>query len=230
MMNCFHSPDVIKGMTKHIRAPKDELTVTELMDCPRALWLKKKRDYQAQPSKLYWSFRGQLAHKFMEEGAEPGDLVEKRLYANLGGYSVSGQFDLVRGTTIIDYKTTNKIPEKPLEHHVTQLSCYRLLGSLQEEPIKIDTGQIIYISMQAHMTLPVTLWPLEQTREWMIEKLKERYEALAKDEPPKFEDHFSTQSWKCGWKEEVSYCEVRNLCTSGQEMPAPASRRKRTAG
>ena len=203
-----------------------DLSITELMECPRALWLKKKKDFYVKPSSAYWAFRGQMAHSIMEAGALPDDLVEKRLYATLGGYRVSGQYDLIRPPKIIDYKTCKKVPGDVNPNHRIQLSCYRWLSSQQPDPVTITHGEICYMDMSQHITLQVSLMSLEETEAWMKERLVTLSEIIAKDdEAPKFENHFNPRNWKCGNSEQWSYCEVRKLCTHGQglteEEPKP---------
>jgi CRISPR/Cas system-associated exonuclease Cas4 (RecB family) len=228
-MGCLHSPEILRGIVSTIRQPMEGLSVTELLECPRALWFKKKKGYQVQPSRSYWAFRGTMTHAMIEAGKIEGDISEVRMWAKFGPYVLSGQPDLIRPPKIKDWKTTKKVPKEPKEDHKIQLSCYRLLASKQEVPIEIESGEIVYIDMSEHVTLPVTLWSLKETEEWVVKRLTLMNEVLASDEPPKFQDHFSTQSWKCGRLEQYSYCDVRGMCTNGQtiEEPAPKARKVR---
>lgn len=228
---CLHSPDVIRGIINKIRAPMDCPSVTELLECPRAYWLKKKNDYAIQPSRAYWAFRGTMIHQVIEEGKQEGDIAEKRFFAEIGGFKISGQPDLVRGNTLYDWKTAKKIPSEPKEDHKIQLSCYRLI--LKENGIEVsDDARIVYMDMSEHAMLPVKLWNLQETEKWMVERLSHLQEVVLKEEPPSFEKHFSLSYWKCGRSEAYSYCEVRRECTKGQtaiDSAPPAPRRVRKA-
>lgn len=228
VMNCYHAADVLRGIASMIRKPMDILSVTELQECPRALWFKKKNPYQMKPSKGYWMHRGHGFHKMMEFGSLEGDIRELRMYAEINGHKVSGQPDIIRGTVIDDYKTTKSVPGEPKEDHRIQVSCYRLIAHLQNPPIEIDENAFItYMSMGEHKRLPMKLWDLETTKKWMGEELAKRYALLASDEPPNFEDHFSTKHWKCGYDEAHSYCEVRRACTNMQMIPEAEPRRRK---
>lgn len=222
--SCLHSPDVLRGIAKTIRPAMEALSVTELLECPRALWLKKKIGFSVQPSRAYWAFRGNAWHAMMELGEQPGDVIEKRMYTSIGGHPVSGQPDLIRGTTLYDWKTTKQVPKEPYEHHIVQLSCYRLIASMQDPTFLIENARIVYISMQEHVMLPVKLWSLKDTEKFMTEELSKRYAMMADKDPPAFENHFSLKNWKCGRALEYSYCEVRRECTDSQTIPEPVSK------
>lgn len=221
-MGCNNSPDVLKGISKSIRGPMEGFSATELLDCPRSVWLKRRHSYGCKPAKLYWAFRGTIAHKIMEDYKSDGDISEQRFFAELGGFRVSGQPDLIRGDVIYDWKTTSRLPDKPLDHHVKQLSFYRVLLAKQEPAIKITKGVIVYIDMMKHAMYETALLPLVEAEREMAERLN----TLNSETEPSFEEHFSTSNWKCGRTAETSYCEVRGVCTQGQKMPVFTTKRR----
>lgn len=228
LLGCRHSDDVLRAIVATMRKDMPELSVTELLECPRALWFKKKREYSAYPSRRYWAFRGTMLHKVLEHSGEPGDVSEVRLYATIAGLVLSGQPDVirVRGKLIKDYKTCKVLPKQPNEDHIIQLSCYRWLDSKQGNPIGIERGEIVYMDMAAHTTFQVELWSISKTEEWIKERLAARNEALKQLEPPPFEKHFSLSNWKCGRSEQYSYCDVRAMCASGNSVPHEAPKKR----
>jgi CRISPR/Cas system-associated exonuclease Cas4 (RecB family) len=225
-LGCHHSSDILRGIQTTIRAPMDILSVTELLDCPRSLWLKKKKEYFVKPSQAYWGFRGNMIHAMIEAGKLPGDISEVRMHAEIAGHKISGQPDLIRGQTIFDWKSTSKIPEEPHPHHIAQVSMYRYLAHVQTPSLEIREGRIVYIDMKSHVTLPFKLWSLKDTEKFMREELTKRYAMLNESEPPPFADHFNPRNWKCGSSEAWSYCEVRRLCTHGQQVPEPSFKKR----
>lgn len=71
-----------------------DISVTKLIDSPqrRSLYLQH-RDYVVEDvSERIWSLMGQAVHTVLER-AGTSALIEQRLYADVEGWSVSGQFD-----------------------------------------------------------------------------------------------------------------------------------------
>lgn len=209
---CFHSDAILRGIRKSIREPIVGVTVTELLDCPRAYFLKKRFPIHVYPSRAFWAFRGTMAHQILEGDKQACDIVEKRFFMDLMGVKVSGCPDLIRGDRIIDWKTARKIPARPNESHVLQLSMYRVICSAQNPPIKISAAELTYLDMNEHRRFDVTLLPENATRDIMIKKLEVLLPHLKRGTTPAASEHFNPQNWRCGSTPERSYCEARQIC------------------
>lgn len=87
-------------------------TVTQLINPPRALILRNRHDHEIEEdvSERIYSLDGQIAHGLVEAAAtkmtDSGWRSEERIFANLYGKSVSGQFDLFHPDkgVLIDFK------------------------------------------------------------------------------------------------------------------------------
>jgi hypothetical protein len=139
--SCHLTAPVIHGILSNMRPDQPEalfaagfgtLTVTTILGCPRKWRLKIEYDYAEKPSRLWWAFRGQIAHNIVEQYAKNDAqiLVEQRLSFMVqltrlpprindhivmnGEYVVlTGQPDLVyldRGH-LMDFKSTKKVPQ-----------------------------------------------------------------------------------------------------------------------
>jgi hypothetical protein len=87
-----------------------DISATQLISPPRKIELERRfRDQlEEDASDRIWALLGQSVHTILER-AEPSELVERRLYADFGGWTVSGQFDRlhVRAGVLQDYKVTS---------------------------------------------------------------------------------------------------------------------------
>ena len=123
-----------------------DFSVTGLLAPPRLSVLQKKHDKQITQdvTDMLWSLLGQIGHAVLQKGAH-GDIVEKRFFAELMGYKISGQVDYGIDKTIHDFKFVSifvtKNGAKP--EWVKQLNCYRWLCA--QNGIQIDKLQITAI-------------------------------------------------------------------------------------
>ena len=68
-LDCPFDEATISGMIYH-HVNKKDISVTMISGCHRAVFIQRHNDYYVYPSQLYWAFRGQIAHKIMEEADE----------------------------------------------------------------------------------------------------------------------------------------------------------------
>jgi len=138
---CHLTAPVIHGILSNMRPDQPEalltagfgtLTVTTILGCPRKWRLKIEYDYAEKPSRLWWAFRGQIAHNIIEQYAKDDEqiLVEQRLsfmveparliklindHIVMSGEHVvlTGQPDLVYLDLghLMDFKSTKKVPQ-----------------------------------------------------------------------------------------------------------------------
>ena len=130
------------------------ISVTGLLQPPQISLLTEKHsdEITADISERIWILLGQSIHTILEranEGRE-GVISELRMYAKVGGWTVSGQADSIFKKKCTDYKITSAWTvmnalkdEKP--EWVQQLNCYGWLGN-QQPYIEIDQLEIVAIS------------------------------------------------------------------------------------
>ena len=108
-----------------------DISVTKLIDAPqrRGLWARHKDDIEEDVSERIWSLLGQAVHHILER-AETNALVEQRLFAEVGGTILSGQFDRLHfdTKTLSDYKVTTAFKAEGSEQWTRQLNVLRWLA------------------------------------------------------------------------------------------------------
>lgn len=86
-----------------------DISTTSLINPPQIEALKKRYEDQIteDASERIWSLLGQATHVIAERAAGADVIPEKRYFAEAEGWKLSGQVDLIDGTTLIDYKVTS---------------------------------------------------------------------------------------------------------------------------
>ena len=214
-LGCPFDEATIAGMVLH-QKNKQDISVTMLAGCHRGTFISRDNDSYLYPSGLYWAFRGQIAHKIMEEVSLHEDEVkEKRFLKEWEGIEISGTPDLIiPGQKVLkDYKTSNSVPSyrskvsgkiSAYENHRVQLNLYRWLV-----PYEIETMEVVYFSMEETLICSVDIWPEVAKRKsdmsvdrYMEENLVPLKMALDSDTMPAYQPH-----WSC-----EEYCGVSEIC------------------
>lgn len=164
-----------------------DISVTKLIDAPQRRTLYKKyREFVVEDvSERIWSLMGQSMHTVLER-AGTNALVEKRLYADIGGWSVSGQFDRLHlGDAVLqDYKMCSVYKATGDIGWERQLNCLRWLA--HKNDLTVDRLQVVAIfrdwkKSEAQrnpnypprnvMVIEVPVWSLEQTEQYIAERV-----------------------------------------------------------
>ncbi len=126
IMTVIRTPQYSKG--------KANMSVTELLNSPRIVQLKRKHwdDLTEDASSMVWSIFGTAIHNILEHGKGDNHIVEERIHVELDGMHISGAIDLQEltedGIIVSDYKTTSAwavMNEKQDWHN--QLNSYAYL-------------------------------------------------------------------------------------------------------
>lgn len=90
-------------------AGNSDISVTSLIGSPRITALRKAHggEIVEDVADRIWSLIGQATHVVIERAKSETDLVEKRLFTEIEGWIVSGQFDYWSHGALIDWKTTS---------------------------------------------------------------------------------------------------------------------------
>lgn len=137
LTNEFGLPETIMTV---IRTPtyskgKANMSVTELLNSPRIVQLKRKHwdELTEDASSMVWSIFGTAIHNVLEHGKGDSHIVEERIHVELDGMHISGAIDLQEitpdGIILSDYKTTSAwavMNEKQDWHN--QLNSYAYLA------------------------------------------------------------------------------------------------------
>ena len=79
---CLHSPAIIQGIKENNEGEsrRNKITGSMLSSCPRKMFLCQEYDYYETIDKLYWSFRGKIAHQIAENYENKDCIKEKRYH------------------------------------------------------------------------------------------------------------------------------------------------------
>lgn len=138
----------------------DGISVTQLLGCPRKVFLEKTNDWFSHPIENWPALRGTLVHSLLEQTGGHSAEIEVRYERKHRGITISGQPDSVRtlGTgkrrLLRDWKSTNKLPyyDNAYSSHKLQTNVYRWLLELDPRFTEIE---IVYISMDGVKAIPL---------------------------------------------------------------------------
>ena len=226
-LDCPFDEATIAGMIFN-QVIKKNISVTMISGCHRGTFIGRENDSYVYPSQLYWAFRGQIAHKIMEEvDLHPDEVKEKQFLKEWEGIEISGTPDLIIPSQRVlkDYKTSKSVPSYrskttgiiyPWENHRVQLNLYRWLV-----PYEIETLEVVYFSMEETLISPVEIWPEEAKRKsemsvdrYMEENLIPLTMALDSGTMPPYR-----RTWACD-----DYCDVSELCYRELKQEITAAR------
>jgi hypothetical protein len=215
-LNCPFDEATLVGMILNQKR-KDEITVTKLSSCPRSVFIDRHFDHFVYPSDMYWAFRGQIAHKIMEEAHIHEDAIaEQRFEREWEGIKISGTPDLIlpQQRVLKDFKTSKAVPSYKnkdgvilaYENHRVQVNTYRWLVKPNYEIAELE---IVYFSMEETLLCPVEVWPDEAKRKtdmtidrYLEERLVPLKMALDSGTMPPY-----ARTWSCD-----GYCGVSEIC------------------
>lgn len=123
-----------------------DVSTTKLIDAPKRRTLyKQHKDFVVEDvSERVWSLMGQAVHAVLER-AQTSAMVEERLYAEVNGWKVSGQFDRMHlaDRTLQDWKVCSVYKAKGDVSWERQLNVLRWLA--HKNGYEIDKLQVVAI-------------------------------------------------------------------------------------
>ena len=170
-----------------------DISVTRLIGPPQIRVLEREHDAELteDASDRIWSLVGQIGHGILERANVLPDLAERRLFANLEGWTISGQFDrlvLLPDGTLQDYKFTSvwAVQDGVKPEWEAQLNVLRWLAHANDYPL-IRRLQIVAILRdwsrgkaraggnyppQQVKVLPVPVWSEYDTEAYVRERVR----------------------------------------------------------
>ena len=166
-----------------------DISVTKLIDSAQRRVLLKKFGHAVveDVSERIWSLLGQAVHTILER-ANKSDIVEERLYADVDGWKLSGQFDRMdlRNETLDDYKCTStyKVMMSDMIEWERQLNVLRWLAI--QNGYKVERLRIIAIlrdwrksdakrkpdyPQKPVSTIDIRVWPLDETYQYIRSRI-----------------------------------------------------------
>jgi hypothetical protein len=165
-----------------------DISTTKLIDAPqiRVLTRIHRDKLSVDVSERIWALLGQGVHTVLER-ANKGDLVEERLYAEVNGWSVSGQIDtLCLDTNVLsDYKVTTVYKLQDTRGWARQLNVLARLAA--DNGYQIDRLEIIAIlrdwkkgeaerrpedyPQAPIIRVPIPLWTADQADQYVADRV-----------------------------------------------------------
>ena len=190
-----------------------DISVTKLIDAPqKRVLLQSHHDaIEEDVSERIWSLLGQAVHHILER-AGTDLLVEQRLFAEVAGWKLSGQFDRLHlGThTLSDYKVTTTYKHSGNDGWTRQLNVLRWL--CYQNGYDVEALEIVAIFRDWRKTeaernrdypqrpvavIPVPMWTLAETESYIKERIALHQRATAGEKMDCTEDErwYSGDKW-----------------------------------
>ena len=200
--NKHNAPDALfrlLGKEKYSRGDSVK-SVSQLINPPRIDILKREYDEHVEVdiSERIWALFGTAVHALIEEGTPHSDneIVEERIYAEVGGWKISGAVDrqvLTNGNLkLIDWKVTRvwSVLGEVKKEWILQLNCYaELIEMTTDKAVEgLEVGALLrdwskaeydrqtvlgkwYPPSPIH-TVKVPLWPREKRTAYLAERVE----------------------------------------------------------
>lgn len=149
LTNVYELPEaLVRAIKNDPYTGGGDISVTKLIDSPQVRVLRKQYGHAVveDVSDRIWSLLGQAVHTILERAGEEEHVkVEERLYAEVLGWKVSGQYDRMdlHGTTLDDYKVTSTYAVEGKIEWERQLNCLRWLAV--QNGYKVERLRIVAI-------------------------------------------------------------------------------------
>ncbi len=184
------------AVNQRVYYSSDVIHVSEVSECLRKAYYTRTAPLKPNEAALIiMSFGNGLHNQLQEYLVSQGWKSEVEVSWNFKYFRLIGHIDLYNPTnnTVLEIKTTNKIPDNPYPNHVMQLNSYQAM-------IKAEKGYLIYISRNGQ----VEVFPHRfDKRLWKttIKRAFNYYFSLRKNRAPKPEPSplctYCPFKWKC---------------------------------
>ncbi|MCR4319757.1 MAG: hypothetical protein NUV74_05400 [Candidatus Brocadiaceae bacterium] len=183
---------LMKAVSNDGYSQSADISVTQLIDSSLIRHLRKlhQEEIEEDVSDRIWALFGQVVHTILERANTTG-MVEQRLYENMDGHSLSGQFDHLENGVLTDWKLTSVWAVvygkaewgrqlnvlaylcrlKKLE--VKQLQIIAMMRDWQKSKVEPEGN---YPQTQV-ITIPIEMWTPERQEEYVKERLAVHFNA-----------------------------------------------------
>ncbi|HSE47090.1 MAG TPA: PD-(D/E)XK nuclease family protein [Gemmatimonadales bacterium] len=217
--------EVLLGMHQNLTKERpDSISVTQLLGCPRKVYLEGTTDYAVPPADNYPAFRGMIVHGVLEATAE-GAETETRVEREYRGVTISGQPDNLRVVGVNnrkllrDWKSVNKLPmyDNAYNHHQEQVNLYRWLLGLDW---RLTDLELVYLAMDGvkviplkrggtnryGRAIPMQVWTDEEVEAFLDKRLMVLAAQRKHESPVAYHNVSVDDLWNC------AFCPVQARC------------------
>lgn len=186
--NKFGLPEsIVKAVENDPYKGGGDISVTTLIAPPQMRLLSNhyRDELEEDASDRIWSLIGQAVHSILER-IDDGSIKEQRLYMDVEGWSVSGQFDRYLNKSLIDYKITSvwSVKQGVKREWEEQLNLLAVLCRANGYPVerlgvtailrdwrKNEAYQYSDYPQSQVQTIPIPLWEIGNAMEFMVERV-----------------------------------------------------------
>ena len=148
LTNKFGLPEPLVNAVKNQAYSKgsSDITVTQLIQPPliRHLNALHHDKVEEDASSRIWALLGSSVHSILEKAYQGSNArVEERVYAEVNGWKLGGQFDVLEGSTLSDYKITSVYAKDGKIEWENQLNVLRWI--LHKNGTEVNKLQIVAI-------------------------------------------------------------------------------------
>ena len=148
LTNKFNLPEpIVHAVLNQGYTPgSSDITVTQLIQPPLLRQLTKKHWNELEEDVVdrIWAVLGSSVHSFLETAYKGTTArLEERIYAEVRGWKVGGQFDVLDGDTLSDYKLTSIFGASGKKEWENQLNVLRWL--LHKNGTEVKNLEIVII-------------------------------------------------------------------------------------
>jgi hypothetical protein len=215
LTNVYELPEaLVRAIKNDPYTGGGDISITKLIDSPHIRVLRKQyaSSVVEDVSDRIWSLLGQAVHTILERAGEEEHVkVEERLYAEVHGWKVSGQYDRLdlHGTTLDDYKVTSTYAINGKIEWERQLNSLRWLAV--RNGYKVDRLRIVAILKDWKKTkakldssypqvpvavVNVPVWDLDEAHQYISDRVL-LHQAAEQGEVPECTDE---ERWYSGTK------------------------------
>ena len=181
---------IVAAVTNDPYTGGGDISATKLIDAPQVAELSRRHHNEivVDVSERVWSLLGQAVHTILERAGlrQEGMIAEQRLFAEVMGWSVSGQFDVMDldQKRISDYKVTTVYKAKGNDKWTQQLNILRWLA--HQNGYTVDTLEVIAIFRDwrkaeaersndyppaAIQSISIPVWDLQEAQDYIEERV-----------------------------------------------------------
>ena len=162
--------------------PRDEIGVTEVTSpCLRKSYYLRTRTSPPSPAEFLKALGNEVHLKLAEVLRSEGCEVEVSVGLQLDGFKLRGRVDALcperDSEVVIEFKTTNELPEEPYQTHVLQVQAYLLM-------LKLERGYLVYLARSSGRVRVFRVGRDGRALKQLVERAEQYHKALVEQRPP----------------------------------------------
>jgi len=171
--------------------------VSEVVGCLRRAWYERRYGLvEAEPRHIVFAIGNGVHEALQDYLGRRGWRAEVEVSVPISGFRLVGHADLFHPDTdtVVELKTTSKLPERPYHSHLLQLNSYIYM-------LKARQGYVVYIQKRDGLVaVHRHRWDPQLWRR-VVERAKQLHKAILEKRPPRPEPgtlcNYCAHKWRC---------------------------------